>query len=258
MANNKDNSIETLVKMAYDTDPNVRMYAAEQLGELDEDLAYQVLLELSNDKDNNVKEAAKKSIEKYKQRYQSRNPNQVSPLLSTINQIIAKQQDYIDENKIENEDEKIQSFDVFSYVYQSLDRYREKPQIMKKHFDNLRSYLLRELDLIYELIENEDAFDITKIRNRMKISNTGELTIKSKELKEFVEKKNKKKINMYRLIVEDRYGREGVVYINYDMGQKLNKGDVIKIVNCEARTIKGTDETAIWIWDEGTIIWKKL
>lgn len=256
--NNKDVSLETLVKMAYDTDPNVRIYAAEQLGNLDHDLAYQVLLELSNDKDNTVKEAAKKSIERYKQRYYSKNPNMVSPILSTINQIISKQQESIEEKiEIKPEEEK-RDFDVFTYVYQSLDRYREQPQIMKKHYENFRTYLLKELDLIYELIEHEDAFDITKIRNKMKISSTGELTIKSMEIKEFVEKKNKKKISMYRLIVDDKYGREGVVYVNYEIGQKLSKGDVIKVLNCEARTIKGTDETAIWTWDQETVIWKKL
>lgn len=258
----EDKSLETLVKMAYDENAIIRMHAAEELGKKDDELAYQVLLELSNDKDENVREAAKKSIEIFKARYKKANPEIASPLLSTINQLISKSQESSskqeDHNIILEPDNKQESLNIFDYFYNSLDRYREQPQIMKKHYENLKNYLLKELELIYQLIENEDAFDITKIRNKMKIINTGELKIKNKELKEFVEKKNKKKIRMYRFVVEDKYGREGVVYLDQERGEKIEIGDVIKILNSEARNIKGTDETSIWVWGEDSLVWKKV
>ncbi|MEM0382798.1 MAG: HEAT repeat domain-containing protein [Candidatus Anstonellales archaeon] len=259
--------LEPLVKMAYDSNPAIRKYAAERLVEFADELAYQILLELANDKDESVKETAKRSIEIFKEKHADKMQKPLSDKLPAI--ISGNQQQETTEPRTpiyfetvdtreSHQKEERREFNLFEYVYSSLDRYRERPEVMKKHFENLRDYITKEMNLIYELIQSEDSFDITKIKNKMKIMNTGELKVKDKVLKEFVEKKNRRKIKMYRLLVEDKYGREGIVYVYESAAKEITQGDVIKIINCEARSIVGTDETAIWVWKEESEIWKRI
>ncbi|MCS7122601.1 MAG: HEAT repeat domain-containing protein [Candidatus Micrarchaeota archaeon] len=262
--------LEKIVKMAYDSDPKIRAEAADLLVNFEDDLAYQVLLELANDKESSVKEAAIRAIQVFKAKYKEKKLPET--VMEKINAIARSQTDQsqdipiklnelireIDTKRDESPESSREEFSMFDYIYNSLDKYRERPEVMRKHFENLRDYMMREMDLIYELIQSEDSFDITKIKNKMKILSTGELKIKSKEIKEFVEKRNKRKIKMYRFLVEDTRGREGIVYIYEDAGKKIDIGDVIKILNTEARSIVGTDETAIWVWRDDTVIWKRV
>lgn len=262
--------LERIVKMAYDSDPKVRAEAADLLVDFEDDLAYQVLLELANDKEAMVKEAAIRALQVFKAKYKEKklpetvmekinqiarsHGNQSEEVHSKLNELIRE----IDTRREDSSESSREEFSLFDYIYNSLDKYRERPEVMKKHFENLRDYMMKELDLIYELIQSEDSFDITKIKNKMKILNTGDLKIKSKEIKEFVEKRNRRKIRMYRFLVEDGRGREGIVYIYEEAGKKIEIGDTIRILNTEARSIVGTDETAIWVWRDDTTIWKRV
>ncbi|MCX8195092.1 MAG: HEAT repeat domain-containing protein [Candidatus Micrarchaeota archaeon] len=62
----KPDAIDRLVAQAFDSDPKVRLKVAEELGKSDDPRAIFALIELSSDKEEAVKEAALRSLDKFK------------------------------------------------------------------------------------------------------------------------------------------------------------------------------------------------
>jgi len=62
----KPDSIDRMVASAFDSDPRVRLKAAQELGRIDDPRAIFALIELSSDKDESVKEAASASLSNFK------------------------------------------------------------------------------------------------------------------------------------------------------------------------------------------------
>ena len=62
----KPDNIDRMVAQAFDSDPKIRLRVAEELGRVDDPRAIFALVELSSDKEEPVKLAAQRSLEKFK------------------------------------------------------------------------------------------------------------------------------------------------------------------------------------------------
>ncbi|MCX8197357.1 MAG: HEAT repeat domain-containing protein [Candidatus Micrarchaeota archaeon] len=63
----KPDQIDSLVAKAFDSDPKVRLHVAQELGKIDDPRAVFALIELSSDKDEQVRTAAQRSLDNFKE-----------------------------------------------------------------------------------------------------------------------------------------------------------------------------------------------
>lgn len=254
--------LEDIIKMAYDEDYKVRKEAAFLLRDYYYDPnAVNTLFELSRDKEKEVIDEAKKSLEYMKNILQS--TEQVEQLLSKLMQKSSNDQSNQKQEirEIEIEDEiqvkkESQTLDnITQILYNSLSIYKEDENLLKKKYESVKQYIMNELELVYELIryQNKNEFDISRLKDKLKNVTTGILTVKDISNRDYVDKKTKKKYSFYRLIVKDFYGREGVVYIPAHRFNKIEVNSQIILQNVEVRALKNFGETALFVNDNSII-----
>ncbi|MEM4348288.1 MAG: HEAT repeat domain-containing protein [Candidatus Anstonellaceae archaeon] len=66
MQEDKPDQVDALVAKAFDSDPSVRLQVARELGKIDDPRSVFALIELSSDKDEQVRQAAQQSLDNFK------------------------------------------------------------------------------------------------------------------------------------------------------------------------------------------------
>ncbi len=129
-------------------------------------------------------------------------------------------------------------------------------KIMKKQIDNIMKQMKKEVELAFRLAKNKFKANtithLTKLKNGMRNVTTDILFVKSVEHKEYLRTK-KKKGEFSRIVVADKDGSEGVIYLLDGRGKPVKPGMKIKVVKGIVKTFKFSGETALTIGKRGNV-----
>ena len=140
---------------------------------------------------------------------------------------------------------------VFGLALESLLASKGDEKAMKEVMKMIKKQNEKEIDMAFKMVKNYykqiDLTSLADLKNNMRNVNTGPLNIKSVEEKEF--KKSKKKMEkLFRILVSDQEGNEGVVYLPYSENAKvLRPGMQIKVEKGYVKTFAFSNETAITV-----------
>ncbi|NPA22586.1 MAG: HEAT repeat domain-containing protein [Candidatus Micrarchaeota archaeon] len=141
-------------------------------------------------------------------------------------------------------------------LYDALYIHRGNEKAVEKEFKLIKKFVDKELDLLYEAFKRyhlkKGVVDISKIKDKMRGIDTGDLIIKRIEVKEI--KHGRKKLKLAMIYVEDFEGKEGVIYVDSERAKFLTPGMKIKVKNGIGKTFKSTGETVIYIGKISSIV----
>ncbi len=134
-------------------------------------------------------------------------------------------------------------------LYDALYIHRGNEKAVEKEFKLIKAFVEKELNLLYEAFKRyhlkKGVVDISKIKDKMRGIDTGDLIIKRIEVREV--KQGRKKMKLAMIYVEDFEGKEGVIYIDSERAKFLTPGMKVKVKNGIGKTFKSTGETVIYI-----------
>jgi len=172
-------------------------------------------------------------------------------------ELIAQEEKLLEDDELFKEEKKIlEEFKypptAFSIALNELSAVEDE-KASKKLSDMLIQFFKKQVELAYKVVRKKfkaiKITDLSEIKDGMKNITTDILEIV--EIKEIPYKDRGKEKILRRVVLRDKGGKEGVLYLFDDRGSILREGMKISLEKAKAKTFKFSNETALTLDKRG-------